>query len=315
MQAPLAGLHHVTAVATDAQRNVDFYAGLLGLRLIKRTVNFDDPSAHHLYYGDEMGSPGSVVTFFCWPGARRGRVGPGQATAIVLSAPAGSLGYWRERLGRHHVASIPGGRFGEETLALADPDGIPMELVAVERDPRRGWTGAGIPAEHALRGMHAAELTVRDPGPTEELLAGLMGCALVRRDGDRARFQSDPGGPGRFVDVVGHSPEPRGTDGAGTIHHLAYRVPGDRDQLVMKERLAEAGHLVSDVRDRDYFRSIYYREPGGVLFEIATDGPGFTIDEKPESLGSALKLPKRFEPARARIEQALPPVHPAGSYS
>lgn len=315
MHTPVTGLHHLTAVATEAQANIDFYAGLLGLRLVKKTVNFDDPSAYHLYYGDAAGSPGSIVTFFYWPGAARGQVGAGQVTAIALSAPATSLDFWHARLTRHGVASERRTRFGEDVLAFADPDGIPVEIVAVNNDARRGWTGAGIAATHALRGLHTSELTVRDPAPTEALLTELMGFTLVRREGGRARFAAPQAGSGGFVDVVGDARAPRGTPGAGTVHHLAYRVATDEAELAMQERLMAAGYHVSDVRDRDYFRSIYYRERGGILFEIATDVPGFAVDEPAESLGTALKLPRQFQPVRARIEALLPPLQAARAFA
>jgi glyoxalase family protein len=315
MKAHLTGLHHLTAIATDAQANIDFYAGLLGLRLVKKTVNFDDPSAYHLYYGDGLGTPGSIITFFYWPGARRGQVGAGQATAITFSAPEASLDYWRERLQSQDVAAERRTRFGEDVLAFSDPDGIPIEIVAVANDDRRVWTGAGIPAEFALRGMHTAELTVGDSGPTADLLTGLMGYSLVRREGNRARFAAGPGGSGRFVDVIGGAKAPRGTGGAGTIHHIAFRVADDAAELEMQERLQQGGYHVSDVRDRDYFRSIYYRERGGILFEIATDIPGFTVDEPLATLGTTLRLPKQFEAARPEIERALPPLQGARQFA
>lgn len=309
MNALIPGLHHLTAIATDAQANIDFYAGLLGLRLVKKTVNFDDPSAYHLYYGDGSGTPGSIITFFYWPRARHGQIGSGQPTAITFSAPPESLEFWQERLRRHDVSSERRTRFGEVVISFADPDGIPIEIVGVEGDNRRGWNAPGIPAEHALRGMHTAELTVREGAPTEELLTSLMGFAFVRRDGNRTRFEAGPGGSGRFVDVIVDVNAPRGTSGAGTIHHIAFRVATDDAEVEMQERLTRAGHHVSDVRNRDYFRSIYYREPGGILFEIATDVPGFAVDEPTESLGTALKLPRQFEPARQQIEAQLPPLH------
>lgn len=315
MNAHITGLHHLTAIATDAQANIDFYAGLLGLRLVKKTVNFDDPSAYHLYYGDEAGAPGTIVTFFYWPGAPRGQFGAGSATAITLSAPRASFGYWQERLRRHGVAVETKTRFGEDVLAFLDPDGISVEIVAVDMDDRRGWTGSSVPAEHALRGLHTAELTVRDARPTEELLTSLMNFRLVRRDGNRARFEAGPGGSGRYVDVIGDASSRRGSGGAGTIHHIAFRVATDEAELEMQERLLNASYHVSDVRDRDYFHSIYYRERGGVLFEIATDVPGFAIDEMPESLGAALKLPKQFQHVRAQIETLLPPLHAARQYA
>ncbi len=315
MTTTTAGLHHLTAIATDPQQNIDFYTGLLGLRLVKKTVNFDDPSAYHLYYGDESGTPGSIVTFFYWPGAPRGRVGSGQTTAITFSAPVSSLGYWSDRLQKHEVTAERRTRFGEDVLAFVDPDGISVEIVGVEGDNRAGWTGAGIPAEVALRGMHTAELTVRDAVPTEQLLTDVMGYRLVRRDGARARFEAGPGGSGRLVDVIADAKSLRGTGGAGTIHHIAYRVADDTEQLQMQELIARSGYQVSDVRDRDYFHSIYYREHGGILFEIATDVPGFAVDEPRESLGTALKLPRQIEAFRTQIEEALPPLQPARQYA
>jgi glyoxalase family protein len=315
MHTHVTGLHHLTAIATDAQANIDFYAGLLGLRLVKKTVNFDDPSAYHLYYGDEAGTPGSIITFFYWPGAARGEVGAGQTTSINFSTPKAALDFWTQRLKANGIAAARKLRFGEEVLAFADPDGIPVEIVAVENDSRCGWSGAGIPTEHALRGMHTAELTVREAGPTEELLTALMAYRFVRRDGGRARFEAGPGGSGRYVDVIGDAKAPRGTGGAGTIHHIAFRVAGDAEQLDMQQALLNANYHVSDVRDRDYFHSIYYRERGGILFEIATDAPGFAVDEAPEALGQALKLPKQFQHARRQIESLLPPLRAAKQYA
>jgi glyoxalase family protein len=306
------GIHHVTAIASAPQANIDFYAGLLGLRLVKKTVNFDDPSAYHLYYGDETGTPGSIVTFFYWPGhGNRGRVGAGQMTKLSFSAPALSLDYWHDRVIRHGVTVHHVTRFGEEVLTLPDPDGIPCEIVAVANDARSGWGGNGIAAAHALRGLHTAELTVRSAEPTEKLLTGEMGWRLLRREDNRARFEAGPGGSGRYVDLIENSTAAPGLQGTGTIHHVAWRVPDDASQLAMRELLADGGYGVSDVRDRSYFHSIYYREHGGILFEIATDGPGFSVDEPVPSLGTALKLPGQFERARKQIEASLPPLEPA----
>jgi len=304
------GIHHLTAVAGDPRTNLDFYAGLLGLRLVKKTVNFDDPSAYHLYYGDATGSPGSIVTFFYWPGHdARGRVGSGQNTAIVFSAPADSLDFWQQRLTAAGVAPVRRERFGETVLAFADPDGIPVELVAVAEDARTGWTTPEISADHALRGLHTAELTVRSPAKTETLITGVMGYRLRRRDGDRARYEAaSGGGSGHYIDLIAAPSAAPGVGGAGTIHHIAWSVPDDTTQLRLQTELRSAGHAVSDVRNRHYFHSIYHREPGGILFEIATATPGFTIDEPAETLGSALKLPAQFEPARPQIESLLPPL-------
>lgn len=312
----LQGIHHVTAIASDPQANVDFYAGLLGLRLVKKTVNFDDPTAYHLYYGDAAGSPGSIVTFFTWPGnVGRGRVGSGQTTRLSFSAAPSALSYWRERLEGNGVDVTATARFGEDVLTFVDPDGIPVEIVAVGTDARRGWEGAGVPVENALRGQHTAELTVRRAQPTEALITGEMGYRLVRRDGNRARFEAGAGGSGTYIDVIEDPSGAHGLGGVGTIHHIAWRVPGDDDQKLAWQVLTKGGFHVSDVRDRDYFHSIYYREHGGILFEIATNNPGFAVDENPETLGTALKLPSQFEHARSQIEKLLPPLQPARSYT
>lgn len=316
MKREITGIHHVTAIASDPQRNIDFYAGLLGLRLVKKTVNFDDPSAYHLYYGDEKGTPGSIVTFFYWPGHEaRGRRGSGQTTALVFSAPAASLGYWAERLQRNGIAVERKARFGEEVLSFSDPDQIAVEIVEVADDARAGWTGSGIPREHALRGLHTAELTVGFAAPTEGLLSMEMGFRLVKREGNRARFEAGPGGSGRYADVIEDSVLPRGTGGSGTIHHIAWSVPDDETELAKQTELQKSGYQVSPVMDRDYFHSIYYRERGGILFEIATETPGFAVDEAPDALGTGLKLPKQFTELRARIEAVLPPLAAAKAFA
>jgi len=305
--SPVAGIHHVTAIASDPRRNIAFYTELLGLRLVKKTVNFDDPSAYHLYYGDEFGTPGSIVTFFFWPDSGgKGRSGAGQPTQLSFSVPAGSLDAWQRRLQEREMKAVRQLQFGEDLLALEDPDGIPVTLIAVADDGRKGWTGAGVTAESAIRGMHTSMLTVRDARATETLLVRDMGYRLVRRDGPRARFEAGPGGSGRLVDVIGDPKAPFGSDGVGTIHHIAWRVADDEAQSTMHARLSAAGMRVSPMRDRHYFRSIYYREPGGILFEIATDTPGFSSDEPVASLGQTLKLPPQFEHARDEIEHALP---------
>lgn len=304
------GLHHITAIASNPQTNVDFYTGVLGLRLVKKTVNFDDPSAYHLYYGDESGSPGSIITFFYWPGHEaRVRVGAGQNTAIVFAAPAASLDFWQQHLAAKNVAATRRTRFGEDVVAFADPDGIPVEIVAVAADTRAGWTTAAIPAAHALRGMHTAELTVRAPQATENLITATMGYRLVRREGNRARFTSAAAEQsGAYIDVIADASAAPGAGGSGTIHHIAFSVPDDATELVMQKALHVAGYSVSEVRDRNYFHSIYYREPGGILFEIATANPGFAVDESLASLGTTLKLPVQFERARSQIERLLPPI-------
>ena len=309
------GIHHVTAIASDPQANVDFYSGLLGLRLVKKTVNFDDPSAYHLYYGDHSGSPGTIVTFFYWPGlGSRGRVGSGQMTSISLSVPEGSLDYWQQRLTRNGVSVTRGSRLGETVLRFRDPDGIPVDLVGASDDSRTGWAEGPVEPSHAVRGLHTAELTLRSAGPTLDLLTKVMGYRLTRSDGNRQRLEAGPGGPGRQVDLVTDPTLPAGTGGVGTIHHIAWRVPDDPSEADMQALLARSGLAVSDVRDRTYFRSIYYRERAGILFEIATDIPGFAFDEAPSELGTALKLPLQFEAYREQIAQALPPLAAARKY-
>jgi glyoxalase family protein len=309
MAKQIEGIHHVTALASDPQANVDFYTGTLGLRLVKKTVNFDDPGTYHLYYGDETGNPGTIMTFFPWPLARRGTRGAGQATVTSFSVPQGSLGYWTERLERQGVLfESPRERFDEEVMTLFDPDGLQLELVARAGDPRAPWEGGPVPAEHAVRGFEGTTLTEWNPEITSELLTGTLGFRPVAQSGDRFRFEVGAGGPGTRVDVVAAPAAGRGRISAGTVHHVAWRVSDGAEQEAWRQKIAEDGLYVTPILDRQYFRSIYFREPGGVLFEIATDPPGFTWDEPVESLGSGLKLPPWLEPERQRIESVLPPV-------
>lgn len=310
----LLGLHHVTAMAGDVAANVDFYTRVLGLRLVKRTVNFDDPSAYHLYFGDTVGTPGSALTFFYWAGQPRGRAGPGQATATAWSAPAASLAFWRERLAAHGVSFTEETRFGDSLLRFSDPDGLGLEIVATaENDPRRPWAHPEVPVAHGLRGFHSVTLTHVDSGRTGELLVSRMGYRETARaalpDGTtRVRHSVADGGPGAYVDLVAAPSLPRGRPGAGTVHHVAFRVATDADELAAQAEWRAAGLQVSPQIDRNYFQSIYAREPGGVLLEIATDQPGFTIDEPVESLGATLRLPARYEARRAEIEASLQPL-------
>lgn len=301
-------------MAGDVAANVGFYTRVLGLRLVKRTVNFDDPSAYHLYFGDTVGTPGSALTFFYWAGQPRGRVGPGQATATAWSAPASSLSFWRERLAAHGVAFTEETRFGDAVLRFADPDGLGLEIVATaEADPRQPWAHPEVPLAHGLRGFHSVTLTHADSGRTSELLVSRMGYRETARealpDGTlRVRHAVADGGPGAYVDLVAAPSAPRGRPGVGTVHHVAFRVATDADELAAQAEWRAAGLQVSPLIDRNYFHSIYAREPGGVLFEIATDQPGFTIDEPVETLGTTLKLPAQYEPHRAEIESALEPL-------
>ena len=315
MSPQVFGIHHVTAISGAPQPNADFYAGVLGLRLVKKTVNFDDPTTYHLYYGDGAGSPGTVMTFFPWGDAPKGRIGAGQLTVTSFSVPAASLGYWTERLVEAGVRfEKPRDRFGETVLTFEDPDGLRVELVAAARDDRAGYDGGPVPAEHSVRGFHHVTLAVENTERTEELMTGTLGFRRTGETEGRARFAADEGGPGDVVDLSGAAGFPRGTMGVGTVHHVALRVPDEEAQLAVREEVASLGYNVTPVLDRNYFRSIYFREPGGVLFEIATDPPGFAVDEDLGHLGEDLKLPPWLEPRRPEIEAALPPLHlPTGS--
>lgn len=302
------GIHHVTAVASDPQRNVDFYARTLGMRLIKQTVNFDAPDTYHLYYGDARGTPGTVLTFFPWPGVPRGRQGTGQATVMACSIPEGSLGYWRDRLtGLGVEVTEPVERMDEEALSFRDPDGLIIELVAHATPPDIDpWLSSSVPPAHQVRGFHSVTLSEEGLDPTADLLTDLMGFGLVDEQEGRARFELGAGGPGRRVDVRAEPTGPRGLVAAGTIHHVAFRAPDDDTEARWREQIAGRGVQVTPIIDRNYFHSIYFREPGGVLFEIATDPPGFTVDEPLLELGRQLRLPPWLEPKRADIAAALP---------
>ncbi|HEX6060101.1 MAG TPA: alpha/beta fold hydrolase [Gemmatimonadaceae bacterium] len=313
----ILGIHHVTAIASDPQRNLDFHLGVLGLRLVKRTVNFDDPQTYHFYFGDERGTPGSVMTFFPWPGARRGRQGTGQVAVTSFAVAAGALGFWIERLVRHGIpyegptTRGPAGDDAERVLSFKDPDGLLLELVATSgAEARPAWGDApGIAREHAIRGFHSVTLWVQRSDATERVLTETLGFRPVREDGATRRFATGDGGPGTFVDVRSVGGFPEGSGGAGTVHHVAFRVPDADAQLGERARVGAAGLHATPVLDRKYFKSIYFREPGGVLYEIATDGPGFAIDEPEDRLGERLMLPAQFEPQRAHIEAILPPIH------
>jgi glyoxalase family protein len=304
------GIHHITAIAGDPQRNLDFYAGTLGLRLVKLTVNFDDPATYHLYYGDELGHPGSILTFFPWPGGRAGRQGTGQIGTVSLAIPTGSLGYWIERLLAHGIRyEGPTRRFDEQVLSFKDPDGLLLELVG---SPRIGntapWSEGPVASEHAIRGLHGA--TIWEDGDTgsADFLVTTLGFQPVGQEGSVWRFQSGDAGPGSVVDLRRAPGFWRGSGGVGTVHHIAYRAEDDQAQLVKRTEIASQGVDITPVIDRQYFHSVYFQEPGGVLFEIATDPPGFTLDEPAAELGTHLKLPPMYEASRAEIERVLPPL-------
>lgn len=307
-----AGIHHVTAIATDPAANADFYRNVLGMRLVKRTVNFDDPTTYHLYYGDRAGNPGTVMTFFPWPGAPRGRLGAGQATVTTFSVPEGSLGWWAGHLGALDIDfTRPAERDAEDVLSLRDPDGLVIELAASpdhhDTDP---WDGGGIPVDHAVRGIRAVTLTENRVEDTAAMLTDQLGFRLEGESADRARFRTAAAGDGvgTIVDVLARPAAERGHVAAGTVHHVAYRAPDGPVQASWREDLIAQGVGVTEIRDRNYFTSIYFREPGGVLLEIATDGPGFDYDEPLLELGRSLRLPPWLEPDREAIAAALPPL-------
>jgi glyoxalase family protein len=303
------GLHHVTAIATSPQRNVDFYTRALGLRLVKQTVNFDAPDSYHLYYGDEQGSPSSLLTFFPWPGVPKGRQGAGMTTATAFGVPGESLGWWHERFRTLRIdTEAPRTCDGEEVLTFRDPDGMVIDLVASEGDHRSGWDGvADIPAEHAVRGLHAITLSERQLDPSARMLTELLGMSLTGEGGDRSRFGMAGGGSGALIDVYAGVRD-RGLQAGGTVHHVAFRAPDLPTMTAWQQELMARGVSVTQILDRQYFKSIYFREPGGVLFEIATDAPGFAVDEPLLELGRKLKLPPWLEPDREQIAAALPPL-------
>ena len=310
MNKQILGIHHITAIAGDPQTNLNFYAGLLGLRLVKLTVNFDDPTTYHLCYGDGAGHPGTILTFFPWPSAPKGRRGAGQVTQTAFAIPENAVSFWVERLTRHNVACEgPFDRLGEKVLAFSDPDGMRVELIATATAGiDRAYEFGPVPLEFAIRGFHSATLSEADRGPTAALLTDTMGFKLIAQDGNRFRYAADSDESARLVDVL-HVPQERhGRVLVGSVHHIAFRTANDAQQAVWLEELSRRNYGVSPVMDRKYFHSIYYREPGNILFEIATDPPGFAVDEAPEKLGTHLVLPAWLERDRPRLEAVLPPL-------
>jgi len=304
------GLHHITAICGDPQENIDFYTGVLGLRLVKITVNYDDPGVYHLYYGDTTGSPGTALTFFAWPQAQKGRLGLGQAISISFAIPENSIGYWSERLKLHGIDfSHPPIQMREESLALRDPDGIILQLVPTDkRDSRIGWAGGSVTAENAIKGFHSVAVSVREFAPTVELLRDTLGFRLKEEAGEIARYESGNSGSGALIDIHASNREFHGHIAVGSIHHIAWRTPDNKEQSLWREKVVGRGIYATPIVNRNYFQSIYFREPGGVLFEIATDQPGFAIDEPVEKLGASLQLPPWMEASRHEIERNLQPL-------
>lgn len=312
MPPTILGLHHVTATVDDAQSDLDFCLGRLGLRLVKKTVNFDNHHVYHFYYGDERGRPGTIWTTFPYKGhgVPVGTKGAGQVTATSFSVPASSLGGWRRRLTAAGFApTADGTRFGERSFTVHDPSGLVIELVGTDRDPRTPWTGGGMDAGAAIRGLHSVTMTIADPGPTAAFMEAQLGWTVAGHDGPWIRMTAGGDGPGHTIDILDAPSAPRARNGLGTVHHVAMAIGTADEQLALREALLTAGVGVTEVRDRQYFTSIYFREPGGVLFEVATMQPGFTVDEPLEVLGRDLKLPPWEEPHRAAITAGLAPIH------
>lgn len=300
------GIHHITAIVGHPQENVDFYAGVLGLRLVKQTVNFDDPGTYHLYFGNEGGKPGTIITFFPWAGAYQGKIGDGQVGVTSYVVPQGALGFWEERLERFNISFTKTERFGEQYLVFDDPHGLHLEIVEREEGEANTWTFGGLTPENAIKGFGGATLLSARPDQTAELLEKVMGLEKIGKEGDFARYRSTAD-IGNVIDLK-LTPSGRGEMGVGTVHHIAWRAIDDEDQLDWKKFVAENGYGVTPVQDRNYFNAIYFREHGEILFEIATDPPGFAHDESQETMGSELKLPEQYEPHRETIERVLVPI-------
>jgi len=309
MTEKLLGIHHITAIAGDAQRNLNFYRNVLGLILVKKTVNFDDPFTYHLYFGDETGSPGTLLTFFPWSSAARiGRKGPDQISSFAFAVPSASIEFWKQRLEEFRVPILGlSRRFGQEVLTSSDPDGFSFELVGASSNPPSSGTGP-VPGEYMISGLHSVTLCERSAERTMRYLGDVMGFRRVSSEGERTRCELNTEGRSNYVDVVERPDDPPGRMGVGIIHHVAFRAPDDDTQVRIREDLVGHGSEVTPIIDRTYFHSIYFHEPGGVLFEVATDGPGFLIDESRAELGTHLKLPGQYESSRSEIEKHLPPL-------
>ncbi|MCY9165601.1 ring-cleaving dioxygenase [Bacillus atrophaeus] len=305
MSKKTMGIHHITAIVGHPQENVDFYAGVLGLRLVKQTVNFDDPGTYHLYFGDEGGKPGTIITFFPWAGAYQGTIGGGQVGVTSYVVPKGAMEFWEQRLEKFNIVFTKVERFGEQYLEFDDPHGLHLEIVEREEGELNTWSFGDVTPEVAIKGFGGATLLSTQPNKTAELLEKVMGLKLVGKEGDFARYRSTAD-IGNIIDLK-LTPIGRGQMGVGTVHHIAWRAIDDQDQLDWQEYIAANGYDVTPVRDRNYFNAIYFKEYGEILFEIATDPPGFAHDESKETMGKNLKLPSQYEPHREKIEQVLLP--------
>jgi len=302
------GIHHVTGITGDAQANIDFYTGTLGLRMVKLTVNFDDPSAYHLYYGNALGSPGTIMTFFHWPTIRPRQDGTGEISAVSFSIPEGAVSYWEKRLSKNAVSYTQSRHFDEERITFRDPDGLELSLIAEKNTADvKPWT-FDVPEKYAIRAIHSVTLCEDGSERMRNFLRSHFGYRQTGEEDGTFRFAAEGDAAGRHLFVRLAPDLPRGSMGAGTVHHVAFRAKNDADEFEMRRELLEIGMDATPVIDRNYFHSVYFREPGGVLFEIATDHPGFAIDEPRDSLGSSLILPAQFEAHREEIVRALPKV-------
>jgi len=308
MNDRILGLHHITAIADNAKRNYEFYTKVLGLRMVKKTVNFDDPGTYHFYFGDEVGTPGSILTFFPWEGIGRGRTGSGMATEIGYSVPEGSLDFWSTRFDQFKVKhGAISESFGEQYLPFEDPDGLKINLIVSKTaDDRRQWETDEVTAAHATKGFHNIVLTLNNIKATAAVLTEVFGYTFLATEGNRHRYVTDAIGSAAIVDLLEVPGEPRGINSAGTNHHVAFRVKDEIVLMEFRKKIVERGLNITQKINRDYFFSLYFREPGGVLFELATENPGFATDETVAELGSALRLPKQYEGASAQIEATLP---------
>jgi glyoxalase family protein len=308
MENQVLGIHHITAIAREAKRNYRFYTEVLGLRFIKKTVNFDDPGTYHFYFGDEVGTPGTILTFFPWERVSRGKQGPGMATDIGYAVPEKSLTFWSERFKKYNVPVTGSGtRFGEEYLSFEDPDGLPLTLIVPKAaDARKPWETDEVKAAVATRGFHSVTLTLQSATETAKVLTDIFGYSLSARDGRRHRYATGATEHASLIDLVEAPVQGRGTTAGGTIHHIAFRVKNEEVLMNFRKKIDDYGLKVTEKIDRNYFFSIYFREPGDVLFELATDNPGFSVDEPVAELGTHLKLPPQYEKSRAQIEKVLP---------
>jgi glyoxalase family protein len=308
MENTINGIHHITAIAGGAKKNYDFYTRVLGLRMVKKTVNFDDPQTYHLYYGDKVGTPGTILTFFPWEGISAGRRGARQATEIGYSVPEGSLDFWLKRLEDNNVLyNKPAEKFGEQYLTLLDPDGLKLELIVPKTaDKRLPWETADVKAENATRGFHNITITTNKMDATARILTEVFGYKLLEQHVNRFRFVTDAVENAAIVDLVEVAGEVAGHVAGGSVHHVAFRVKNEEILMNYRQKIADLGLNITGKIDRNYFYSLYFREPGGVLFELATDNPGFSVDEPVEELGNGLKLPAQYEKMREDIERSLP---------